>query len=744
MNATNHRHPWKRTTLATMLLLLAGAAVAAAQVGGGLDLSWSSFDGGGATSTGGAWSLSGTIGQPDAGAGSGGTFSVTTGFWAASLVTPEPRATATPSRTSTITSTPTQTATRTRTSSPTVTPTRTFTHTPTDTPTSTPTRTVTHTPTDTPTTTHTSTSTNTPSVTNTQTATLTSTRTQTRTPTLTPTITSTPTAIPGCWSIVASPNGPGATRNYLFDVGVVSASDAWAVGDFLSPANQLHLLRWDGISWNLVTVALTNSTTALLESIEVVSTNDIWAVGQYRQTSTNLTRTLIMHWNGSAWARVDSPNLGSLSLLRGIDSSSANDVWAVGSYSDGTSNPLVLHYEGTSWQVVTGLPNVPNVLQQVLAVKAVAPDDVWVGGQRFDGRPFALHYNGATWSFGQVSTGVNDASIQDIVAVSASELWAVGFIVSTADNSLSALTLRLTGTQWNVVPNPADNQLEEYILRGADASPSGEVWAVGNKFGAGPSATLTMHWGGSSWAIVPSPNVQGAGVIQALEGVAILSSNEVWAVGESHLPNVSRTLVERLAAPCGSPTATSSPSRTATRTATATATPAFTFTPTATPTPLLLVGHVNWQSAGAQPTPRQQQPITLTLKLGEAEVNYPVQTTDASGFFTVSVAGLANGTYDWRVKGTRHLATAGTVSLTGAAQTNVEMGTQLAGDANNSNSVNSTDFSILRATFGSTGDLRADFNNDGVVNTTDFNIMRGNFGFGGAPPLGQTEGAAQP
>jgi hypothetical protein len=147
------------------------------------------------------------------------------------------------------------------------------------------------------------------------------------------------------------------------------------------------------------------------------------------------------------------------------------------------------------------------------------------------------------------------------------------------------------------------------------------------------------------------------------------------------------------------------------------------------------VAHVNWQGAGTQPNARQQQPITLTLKLGTTEVNFPVQNTDASGFFTVPVNTLPNGTYDWRVKGARHLATTGTVLLAGANQTNIEMGLQLAGDANNSNNVSTVDFNILRTTFNSITDLRADFNNDGVVSTSDFSLLRGNFNLAGAPPL---------
>jgi hypothetical protein len=48
----------------------------------GYDLSWYTIDGGGATfSTGGSYSLGGTIGQADAGAMSGGTYQLAAGFW---------------------------------------------------------------------------------------------------------------------------------------------------------------------------------------------------------------------------------------------------------------------------------------------------------------------------------------------------------------------------------------------------------------------------------------------------------------------------------------------------------------------------------------------------------------------------------------------------------------------------------------------------------------------------------------
>ena len=67
------------------LLLLITASILLGVIGVsalGYDLSWWTVDGGGATfSTGSSYSLGGTIGQPDAGTSSGGTYTLAGGFW---------------------------------------------------------------------------------------------------------------------------------------------------------------------------------------------------------------------------------------------------------------------------------------------------------------------------------------------------------------------------------------------------------------------------------------------------------------------------------------------------------------------------------------------------------------------------------------------------------------------------------------------------------------------------------------
>ena len=69
----------------TIALLLSQSGLAVAQY----EISWSTIDGGGATSTGGSYDVSGTIGQPDAGpspAMIGETYELTGGFWSVSQV----------------------------------------------------------------------------------------------------------------------------------------------------------------------------------------------------------------------------------------------------------------------------------------------------------------------------------------------------------------------------------------------------------------------------------------------------------------------------------------------------------------------------------------------------------------------------------------------------------------------------------------------------------------------------------
>jgi len=64
--------------LLTLVICVTGSFFTHAQ---NFSIDWHTIDGGGGTSTGGVYSVSGSIGQPDAGTMSGGSYSLAGGFW---------------------------------------------------------------------------------------------------------------------------------------------------------------------------------------------------------------------------------------------------------------------------------------------------------------------------------------------------------------------------------------------------------------------------------------------------------------------------------------------------------------------------------------------------------------------------------------------------------------------------------------------------------------------------------------
>jgi hypothetical protein len=87
--ASSLRQAGKVILALTMFLLL--TSVVLAQSGGGYDLSWWTVDGGGGTSEGGGYTLSGIAGQPDIGPSmSGGDYTLAGGFWGVGGVAASP------------------------------------------------------------------------------------------------------------------------------------------------------------------------------------------------------------------------------------------------------------------------------------------------------------------------------------------------------------------------------------------------------------------------------------------------------------------------------------------------------------------------------------------------------------------------------------------------------------------------------------------------------------------------------
>jgi len=70
-----------RVLAAVLFISLLLSAIALASTAQNYAIAWWTTDGGGGTSMGGSYALMGAIGQPDAGAMSGGSYTLAGGFW---------------------------------------------------------------------------------------------------------------------------------------------------------------------------------------------------------------------------------------------------------------------------------------------------------------------------------------------------------------------------------------------------------------------------------------------------------------------------------------------------------------------------------------------------------------------------------------------------------------------------------------------------------------------------------------
>jgi hypothetical protein len=232
----------------------------------------------------------------------------------------------------------------------------------------------------------------------------------------------------------------------------------------------------------------------------------------------------------SVWTVVPSPNVGSFTNeLFGTAAVSSSDVWAVGEYSTdifGSYLTLVEDWDGTSW-TVTPSPNVPGGNNSLRAVVAVSADDVWAVGWAWNAADFAYqtlieHWTGSSWSIvPSANASTSNNFLYAVTAISSSDVWATGYY-QVNGGSAKTLAEHWNGAAWSISPTP--NRTGGGHLFGAVALSTANAWAVGDGGG-----TLAEQWSGSAWNIVFTPTVdQGANVLTAISATG---ASDMWAVG---------------------------------------------------------------------------------------------------------------------------------------------------------------------------------------------------------------------
>lgn len=324
-------------------------------------------------------------------------------------------------------------------------------------------------------------------------------------------------------------NGTGWTEltNPITGNGVVISSIA-PISDtqFYTVSDKRDVHFFDGTNWNDITSNLPdynsneNFDNRVLSKVLAFSSDNIYVVGLFDNTNGGQSdlELYVAHYDGTSWAKPSVPQsnvLGSdpAGTMIEIDATSANDIWIAkrGYIFSGGYELGIWHFNGTNWtfegQNLTTFGNLT-----LRDVDAVAPNDVWFTGSRFNNGNFEacyVHFDGSNYAlFTQTATQTNDdryciaqldsnnvwsginAANEDFTFFDGNDwtfqtttlstlsggirdmkklndcLYAVGFsgsnnplVLKTCSTPLSVVDLVSTSDLFSFFPNPATNEI---------------------------------------------------------------------------------------------------------------------------------------------------------------------------------------------------------------------------------------------------------------------------------------------
>ncbi|MCB9855621.1 MAG: hypothetical protein H6818_08010 [Phycisphaerales bacterium] len=271
-----------------------------------------------------------------------------------------------------------------------------------------------------------------------------------------------------------------------------------------------------------------------LTGVDATSPQNVWAVGSSSNSILDRLDTLVMRWDGTTWTIFNAPNPNTMlqtNQLYDVSTIGLNDAWAVGRKTFGPNNePFLIHWNGTNWAEDSSSADLP--VSYATAVHMQASDDVWAlgvitqGGQGYPA--LVAHYDGSSWTPIAIDNmGFGGIQFEAVHGVASDDIWAGGFN-NPGLGIFMSIASHWDGSEWNTMALPQAEfgcEVHDIAMVATD-----DVWAVGQcmttSIGDQPYA---VHWDGSSWTAATLPVLpDGHG---RLEGVAARASNDIWAAG---------------------------------------------------------------------------------------------------------------------------------------------------------------------------------------------------------------------
>jgi hypothetical protein len=360
---------------------------------------------------------------------------------------------------------------------------------------------------------------------------------------------------------------PGSAAG-LEGVSCPSAASCWAVGYFERNGAWLNeTLRWNGHHWSRVAAPSPGGTasgdTSELFGVRCTAVKNCWAVGSYERHEAQLDEAI--HWNGKKWSLIATPIPagtlpGDFNELFDIACTAPDSCWAAGEYGPDKAKGEVkenqaLHWNGKTWTLVA-TPNpgesATDGVSALSVIRCASAGNCWAvgnygsiapGGALFNE---ALHWNGKKWSLAAVPEPQKGSGafnvLEGLACTSAANCWATG---SDGYDGSSALTvnqvLHWNGHKWSEVSAPQPDGTGDFasnVLVGVTCSSPDSCWAVGyvgNLDLIAPVSNEALHWNGTHWSKIPTPDPGGSAEEDHsfLYGIRCTARANCWAAGRA-------------------------------------------------------------------------------------------------------------------------------------------------------------------------------------------------------------------
>ncbi len=265
-----------------------------------------------------------------------------------------------------------------------------------------------------------------------------------------------------------------------------------------------HTGEPSGPEWSVIGDT-SNLPAAAVLSLAGTST-DLWAVG-----ADDGQGPVVLHWDGSAWARLDTGTSGDLWW-----------IWSGGGdlvHFGGAGGRVVTHDRSTGafTEVVAASPS-----HTVFGLWGTSDDDLYAAAgdvnNGSDGE--VLHFDGAAWSLVATAPPSDDG----LSRRQAFKVWGSAsddvFVVGTG-----ALVMHFDGATWTTAPPPVPPSTQLTTVSGTSGT---DVWAVGG-YGNGRAA----HFDGATWTdLSPNPMTGGA-IVPGINGVFASADHGTVVCGEN-------------------------------------------------------------------------------------------------------------------------------------------------------------------------------------------------------------------